>query len=66
MEGRGNDEVCDENRFSPIAENDTRVNYEDKDSTEVEEKQGNLAAYSGSNTIAKMMIIVIKYVKVNK
>ena len=53
MEKVVNDEVDDEKRRNLIEEIYTRVNDEDENSIEVEEKEENITVDSESNTISK-------------
>ena len=53
MEKGVNNEVDDENKRNFIEQNDTKLNDEDEDSTEVEYKEENITAYSEISTIAK-------------
>ena len=49
-----NDEFADDNKRNFIEENETKLNGEDEDSTEVEEKEENVPTDSEISTIAKI------------
>ena len=63
-EGVVNDEVGNEKRIYLIKENETKVNYEYEDSTEVERKKKMKQQILKATQLRKTMIISMKFVKV--